>query len=205
MLLLAIPAGAQQMQIWPGWRDTNGPTIEIETEDNVRCRYTQGSRPSVSVATLSSNPNTNLVNTGGNSINNVNPSSQFGGGLLLTIPFGGMPVDGCGRLSALQERRSKLALGAALLDQGLITQEQFQQLGAAIARELGIPAALAPALPTRASYNPPAPVGLGGLLPQADKASPALRSAPVPTSPGRKAGTPINSGLPRRLSPVGPN
>ena len=76
-------------------------------------------------------------------------------------------MDCCRRLAALQERRTKLALGAALLEQGLITKEQFQQLGASIARDLGIPAASpgSLALPTKPVYEPP-PLGLAQPLEQ---------------------------------------
>ncbi|MFZ0407039.1 MAG: hypothetical protein WAM11_02880, partial [Cyanobium sp.] len=79
------PAAAQQLQVWPSFRDTNGPSIEIETEDNVRCRYTQGARPSFSVAGLSTNPNSSVDVTVGNGNGNSNSasSSQLGGGLML--------------------------------------------------------------------------------------------------------------------------
>lgn len=139
-LLVAVPPASaqQQLQVWPGLRDTNGPSIDIETEDNVRCRFTHGARPSFSVAGLSSNPNNNVDVTVGNGNTTNGFSSQLGGGVLLTIPLGGIPVDGCERLVSLQEQRSRLALAASLLEQGLITQEQFQQLGASIARKLGI-------------------------------------------------------------------
>lgn len=151
---------AQQMQIWPGFRDSTGPTIEIETEDNVRCRFSQGARPSFNVAGLSTNAGSSAqVNSGG--ANSSPLASQLGGGVVLSIPFGGTPVEGCGRLSALQERRSKLALGAALLEQGLITQEQFQQLGASIARDLGIPEANASGMPTKPVYVPASPLKMG--------------------------------------------
>ncbi len=164
LTLAADPASAQQLQVWPGFRDTNGPTIEIETEDNVRCRYSQGARPSFSLAGLSANPSTSAQASSGDASSSAT-TSQLGGGLMLTIPFGGSPVNGCGRLSALQERRSQLALGAALLEQGLITQEQFQQLGASIARDLGIPA-VRPATRSldqapKPVYDPPAPVKTG--------------------------------------------
>jgi len=170
---------AYGQQVWPGFHDTNGPTIEIETEDNVRCRYSSGAKPSFSVAGLSSSPistqQTNIGSSGSNSV-----SSQLGGGLLFTIPFGGPHVEGCGRLSALQERRSKLALGAALLEQGLINQEQFQALGAAIARELGIPASSSTALPPRPVYEPPPPLNLSPV--------PAQRSYQPPSRPLNASG-----------------
>jgi hypothetical protein len=171
------PAFGQQ--VWPSFNDTNGPTIEIETEDNVRCRYSSGAKPSFSVAGLSSNPNSNQqVNIGSSGGNSV--SSQLGGGLLLTIPFGGPQVEGCTRLSALQESRSKLALGAALLDQGLINQQQFQALGAAIARELGIPAASSTAMPAKPVYEPPPPLNLAPV--------PARRSEQPPSRPLHSGG-----------------
>ena len=177
---LAQPGVAQQFQVWPALRDTSGPTIEIETEDNVRCRYTQGARPSFSVAGLSANPNTPSQN--GGSFASSSQASQLGGGLLLTIPFGGNSIEGCGRLSALQEQRSKLALGSALLEQGLITQEQFQQLGASIARDLGIsfanPGSLA--LPTKPVYEPPPPLNLA----PASSRKPLGRSGTIPSGSG---------------------
>ena len=160
--LAALPAAAQQLQVWPGFRDTNGPSIEIETEDNVRCRYSEGARPSFSVVGLSTNPSSSAQASSGEASSSAS-ASQLGGGLMLTIPFGGNAVEGCGRLAALQERRSRLALGAALLEQGLISQGQFKQLGASIARDLGIPAASSGslALPTKPVYEPPPPVNLG--------------------------------------------
>jgi hypothetical protein len=172
--LAALPAAAQQLQVWPGFRDANGPSIEIETEDNVRCRYSQGARPSFSVAGLSANPSSSAQ------------ASQLGGGLMLTIPFGGNAVEGCGRLAALQERRSKLALGTSLLEQGLITQEQFQRLGASIARDLGIPAASSGslALPTKPVYEPPPPLNLG----------PAGPSKPSGAKPFKPRFPPIDTG-----------
>jgi hypothetical protein len=170
--LQAAPALSQQ--IWPGFQDTNGPTIEIETEDNVRCRYSSGSKPSFSIAGLSNNPNgSQQVNIGSGSGSSA--ASQLGGGLLITIPFGGPQVEGCGRLSALQERRSKLALGLALLEQGLISQEQFQALGASIARELGIPAANATAVPAKPVYEPPPPLKVLP-LPSKQSQKPSSRS-----------------------------
>jgi len=189
--LAALPAAAQQLQVWPGFRDTNGPSIEIETEDNVRCRYSQGSRPSFSVAGLSANPSSSAQANSGNASSSSATASQLGGGLMLTIPFGGNAVEGCGRLSALQERRSKLALGAALLEQGLITQEQFQQLGASIARDLGIPDASSGslALPTKPVYEPPPPVNLGPAGPSKPSGRPGAtpfkpRFPPVDTGSG---------------------
>ncbi len=218
LTLAANPASAQQLQVWPGFRDTNGPTLEIETEDNVRCRYSQGARPSFSVAGLSANPSTSAQASSGNSSSSA-MVSQLGGGLMLTIPFGGSSVNGCGRLSALQERRSKLALGAALLDQGLITQEQFQQLGASIARDLGIPAASSAASSSehapRPVYEPPPPVRTGaasggqagsrpsGALPGRGPATSATpfkpRFSPVDTGsgaaspPGASGGRPVGA------------
>ncbi|GDX76502.1 hypothetical protein LBMAG41_15780 [Cyanobium sp.] len=185
-------AAAQQLQVWPGLRDTNGPTIEIETEDNVRCRYTQGARPSFSVAGLSTNPSTSTQISNSSSFGGIAQASQLGGGLLLSIPFGGNAVEGCGRLAALQERRSKLALGAALLEQGLITQEQFQQLGASIARDLGIPAASpgSLALPTKPVYKPPPPLNLGPAGPSKPSAAKPFkpRFPPVDTGSGTGSG-----------------
>jgi hypothetical protein len=184
--LAALPAAAQQLQVWPGFRDTNGPSIEIETEDNVRCRYSQGARPSFSVAGLSANPSSSAQANSGNASSSSATASQLGGGLMLTIPFGGNAVEGCGRLAALQERRSKLALGTALLEQGLITQEQFQQLGASIARDLGIPAASSGslALPTKPVYEPPPPVNIG----------PAGPSKPSGAKPFKPRFPPVDTG-----------
>ena len=185
LALAALPAAAQQFQVWPSFRNTNGPSIEIETEDNVRCRYTQGSRPSFSVAGLSTNASSSAQASIGNASSSTT-ASQLGGGLMLTIPFGGSAVEGCERLTALQERRSKLALGSALLEQGLITQEQFQQLGASIARDLGIPAASSGslALPTKPIYDPPPPVNLG----------PAGPSKPSGAKPFKPRFPPVDTG-----------
>ena len=184
--LAALPAAAQQLQVWPGFRDTNGPSIEIETEDNVRCRYSEGARPSFSVAGLSANPSSSAQANSGDASSSSATASQLGAGLMLTIPFGGNAVEGCGRLAALQERRSKLALGTALLEQGLITQEQFQQLGASIARDLGIPAANSGslALPAKPVYEPPPPVDLG----------PAGPSKPSGAKPFKPRFPPIDTG-----------
>jgi hypothetical protein len=52
------------------------------------------------------------------------------------------------------QHRSRLALGAALLEQGLVTQEQLQQLAASIAKQIGIPAGGGASTP--ASSKPPA-------------------------------------------------
>ena len=198
--LAALPAAAQQLQVWPGFRDTNGPSIEIETEDNVRCRYSQGSRPSFSVAGLSANPSSSAQANSGNASSSSASASQLGGGLMLTIPFGGNAVEGCGRLAALQERRSKLALGAALLEQGLITQEQFQQLGASIARDLGIPAASSGslALPTKPVYEPPPPVNLGPTGPSKPSGAKPFkpRFPPVDTGSGTGSGTAPGAAVP---------
>ena len=174
------------------FHDTNGPSIEIETEDNVRCRYNQGARPSFSVAGLSTNPSSSAQASTGNASSSSSASaSQLGGGLMLTIPFGGNSVEGCGRLSALQERRSKLALGAALLEQGLITQEQFQQLGASIARDLGIPAASpgSLALPTKPVYEPPPPVTLGPAGPSKLSGATPFKPRFPPVDTGRGTGS----------------
>lgn len=189
--LAALPAAAQQLQVWPSFRDSNGPSIEIETEDNVRCRYTQGARPSFSVAGLSTNPNSSVDVTVGNGNSNSAISSQLGGGVMLTIPFGGNAVEGCGRLAALQERRSKLALGSALLEQGLITQEQFQQLGASIARDLGIPAASpgSLALPAKPEYEPPPPVNLGPAGPRKPSGATPFKPRFPPVDTGRGTGS----------------
>ena len=192
LTLAANPASAQQLQVWPGFRDTNGPTLEIETEDNVRCRYSQGARPSFSVAGLSANPSTSAQASSGNASSSA-MVSQLGGGLLLTIPFGGSPVNSCGRLSVLQERRSKLALGAALLEQGLITQEQFQQLGASIARDLGIPAASSSDPAPRPVYVPPPPFKTG----PATSATPFKpRFSPVDTGSGTASSPAASGGRP---------
>jgi hypothetical protein len=177
VVLQSGPAVGQQ--VWPNIHDTSGPTIDIETEDNVRCRYSSGAKPSFSLAGLSSNPYSNQQINVGSTIGN-NGSSQLGGGLLLTIPFGGPQVEGCGRLSALQEQRSKLALGAALLEQGLINQEQFQSLGASIARELGIPASSSTAMPAKPVYEPPPPLKLSPVSTQRSIRSPAKQSSPPP-------------------------
>jgi len=197
--LAAMPAAAQQLQVWPGFRDTNGPSIEIETEDNVRCRYSEGARPSFSVAGLSTNPSSSAQASSGEASSSAS-ASQLGGGLMLTIPFGGNAVEGCGRLAALQERRSKLALGAALLEQGLITQDQFQQLGASIARDLGIPAASSGslALPTKPVYEPPPPVNLGPAGPSKPSAAKPFkpRFPPVDTGSGTGSGTAPGAAVP---------
>ena len=198
--LAAQPAAAQQLQVWPGFRDTNGPSIEIETEDNVRCRYSQGARPSFSVAGLSANPSSSAQANSGNASSSSATASQLGGGLMLTIPFGGNAVEGCGRLAALQERRSKLALGAALLEQGLITQEQFQQLGASIARDLGIPAASSGslALPTKPVYEPPPPVNIGPAGPSKPSGAKPFkpRFPPVDTGSGATTGATVPAAAP---------
>ena len=197
LTLAADPASAQQLQVWPGFRDTNGPTIEIETEDNVRCRYSQGARPSFSVSGLSANPSTSAQASSSNASSSA-MVSQLGGGLMLTIPFGGSSVNGCGRLSALQEQRSKLALGAALLEQGLITQEQFQQLGASIARDLGIPGANSAASASnqapRPAYEPPPPFKTGGATsatpfkPRFSPVNTGSGAASPPAAPGERPG-----------------
>ena len=146
------------------------------------------------MAGLSINPN-NAVDASIASNSNSAIASQLGGGLLLTIPFGGGAVDGCGRLTALQEHRSRLALGAALLEQGLITQEQFQQLGASIAKQIGIPAgggASAPAA-SRPVYVPPPPLNTG---PATSKPS-GNRPVGSPASPGaavQQRFPPLNTG-----------
>ena len=198
--LAAQPASAQQFQVWPSFRDSNGPSIEIETEDNVRCRYTQGARPSVSVAGLSANPSSSAQANSGNASSSSATASQLGGGLMLTIPFGGNAVEGCGRLAALQERRSKLALGTALLEQGLITQEQFQQLGASIARDLGIPAASSGslALPTKPVYEPPPPVNIGPAGPSKPSGAKPFkpRFPPVDTGSGATPGATVPAAAP---------
>jgi hypothetical protein len=198
--LAALPAAAQQLQVWPGFRDTNGPSIEIETEDNVRCRYSQGARPSFSVAGLSANPSSSAQANSGNASSSSATASQLGGGLMLTIPFGGNAVEGCGRLAALQERRSKLALGTALLEQGLITQEQFQQLGASIARDLGIPAASSGslALPTKPVYEPPPPVNIGPAGPSKPSGAKPFkpRFPPVDTGSGAAPGATVPAAAP---------
>jgi hypothetical protein len=193
LVVRGLPVSAQQIQVWPSFRDTDGPTIEIETEDNVRCRYSSGARPSFSVAGLTTNPN-NAVDASIASNSNNAIASQLGGGVLLTIPFGGGAVDGCGRLTALQEHRSRLALGAALLEQGLISQEQFQQLGASIAKQIGISAggASSPAA-SRPVYVPPPP-----LKPSPATAQPSgNRPVGSPTSPGaavQQRFPPLNTG-----------
>lgn len=177
----------------------NGPSIEIETEDNVRCRYTQGARPSFSVAGLSTNPSSSAQASIGNASTSTT-ASQLGGGLMLTIPFGGSAVEGCERLTALQERRSKLALGSALLEQGLITQEQFQQLGASIARDLGIPAASSGslALPTKPVYVPPPPLNLGPAGPSKPSGAKPFkpRFPPVDTGSGTSSGAAPGAAVP---------
>ena len=176
---------AMSQQVWPNINDTSGPPIDIETEDNVRCRYSSGAKPSFSVAGLSSNPYSNQQINIGSAIGN-SAASQLGGGLLLTIPFGGPQVEGCGRLSALQEQRSKLALGAALLEQGLINQEQFQSLGASIARELGIPISSSAAMPAKPVYEPPPPLKLSPVSSQRSIRPQAKQSTPLPRPvPGR--------------------
>jgi hypothetical protein len=198
--LAAQPAAAQQLQVWPSFRDSNGPSIEIETEDNVRCRYSQGARPSFSVAGLSANPSSSAQANSGNASSSSATASQLGGGLMLTIPFGGNAVEGCGRLAALQERRSKLALGTALLEQGLITQEQFQQLGASIARDLGIPAASSGslALPTKPVYEPPPPVNIGLAGPSKPSGAKPFkpRFPPVDTGSGAAPGATVPAAAP---------
>jgi hypothetical protein len=198
--LAAQPAAAQQLQVWPSFRDSNGPSIEIETEDNVRCRYSQGARPSFSVAGLSANPSSSAQANSGNASSSSATASQLGGGLMLTIPFGGNAVEGCGRLAALQERRSKLALGTALLEQGLITQEQFQQLGASIARDLGIPAASSGslALPTKPVYEPPPPLNLGPAGPSKPSGAKPFkpRFPPVDTGSGAAPGATVPAAAP---------
>jgi hypothetical protein len=196
LIVRDLPVSAQQIQVWPSFRDANGPTIEIETEDNVRCRYSSGARPSFSVAGLTSNAN-NAVNASiaSNSNSNSAIGSQLGGGVLLTIPFGSGAVDGCGRLKALQEHRTRLALGAALLEQGLITQEQFQQLGASIAKQIGIPAGGGASVPaaSRPVYVPPPPLNTG---PATSKPS-GNRPIGSPASPGaavKQRFSPLNTG-----------
>ena len=188
LILSGQQASAQQMQVWPSFRDSNGPSIEIETEDNVRCRYSQGARPSFSMAGLSFNPNSSSVDvTVGNGNTTSAMTSQLGGGLMLTIPFGGNTVDGCGRLTALQENRSKLALGSALLEQGLITQEQFQQLGASIAKQLGIAStgASPSGRSTKQVYVPPPPLNLGPASPTRPAGQPGgIQPAGGPTTSG---------------------
>jgi hypothetical protein len=202
LIVRGLPVSAQQIQVWPSFRDTDGPTIEIETEDNVRCRYSSGARPSFSVAGLTTNPN-NAVDASIASNSNSAIASQLGGGVLLTIPFGGGAVDGCGRLTALQEHRSRLALGAALLEQGLITQEQFQQLGASIAKQIGISAGGA-SLPaaSRPVYVPPSP-----LKPSPATAQPSgNRPVGSPTSPGaavQQRLPPLNTGAGALPQPPG--
>ena len=209
LTLAADPASAQQLQVWPGFRDTNGPTIEIETEDNVRCRYSQGARPSFSVAGLSANPSTTAQASSGDA-NSSATASQLGGGLMLTIPFGGSSVNGCGRLSALQEQRSKLALGTALLEQGLITQEQFQQLGASIARDLGIPATRSGASSSdqapKPVYEPPPPLKTGAASAGQPGSGPATSATPFkprfpPVDTGSGAASPrgVSGGRPQAL------
>jgi len=47
-VLQSGPAVGQQ--VWPNIQGTSGPTIDIETEDNVRCRYSSGAKPSFSLA-----------------------------------------------------------------------------------------------------------------------------------------------------------
>jgi len=157
-------------------------------------RYSEGARPSFSVAGLSANPSSSAQANSGNASSSSASASQLGGGLMLTIPFGGNAVEGCGRLAALQERRSKLALGAALLEQGLITQEQFQQLGASIARDLGIPAASSGSLtlPTKPVYEPPPPVNIGPSGPSKPSGAKPFqpRFPPVDTGSGTGSGTP---------------
>ena len=77
--LAALPAAAQQLQVWPGFRDTNGPSIEIETEDNGRCRYSEDARPSFSGAGLGTNPSSSVAVTVGNGNSAI--ASQLSGGL----------------------------------------------------------------------------------------------------------------------------
>jgi hypothetical protein len=207
LILGCLPASAQQyMQVWPGLRDTNGPSIEIETEDNVRCRFTHGARPSFSVAGLSTNPSNGVDGTFNNDFNNYNSSSasQLGGGLLLSIPFGGTRVDSCAKLTNLQEQRSRLSLASTLLEQGLITQEQFQQLGSSIAKQLGItgpspsggtstkPVYVSPPpLNTGAGANPAAarpPAGQSGGAAYSQRFPPLNTGAGAGPSPGMPAG-----------------
>ena len=179
LMLISLPASAQQYQVWPSLRDTDGPTIDIETEDNVRCRFSHGARPSFSVAGLSSNPNANANNQstfGG--VSNVATGSLLGGGLLLTIPFGGHKVEGCGRLTALQEQRSKLALGTSLLEQGLISQEQYQQLGDSIAKELGLSGSGGMPPTPKLIYESPPPLMTVPARPDVSSGRPTIRGRP---------------------------
>ena len=203
LILAGLPATAQQyLQVWPGMRDTNGPSIEIETEDNVRCRFTHGARPSFSVAGLSTNPNNGVDGAFNDNFNNYNsPSaSQLGAGVLLSIPFGGTRVDGCAKLATLQEQRSRLSLASTLLEQGLITQEQFQQLGSSIAKQLGItgpgPSGGPSAKPV---YVPPPPLNTG-----AAGANPAAARPPGSQSGGAAYSQrfpPLNTGAGAAPSP----
>jgi hypothetical protein len=204
LALWSLAGSAQQLQVWPGFHDSAGPTIEIETEDNVRCRFSQGARPSFNVAGLSTNPGSSGQASSGNASGSP-AGSQLGGGIVLSIPFGGTSVDGCGRLSALQERRSKLALGAALLEQGLISQEQFQQLGASIARDLGIPAATASGMPSKPVYVPASPLKIGP-APGGDSKAPSAnrpKFSPVKTdtAPAPQGG----SGHPKGAAKAAPS
>jgi hypothetical protein len=137
------------------------------------------------VAGLSTNPNNGVdgaFNDNFNSYNSYNSSSasQLGGGVLLSIPFGGTRVDGCAKLATLQEQRSRLSLASSLLEQGLITQEQFQQLGSSIAKQLGItgpgPSGGPSAKPV---YVPPPPLNTG-----AAGANPAAARPPASQSGG---------------------
>jgi hypothetical protein len=110
------------------------------------------------------------------------------------------------------QHRSRLALGAALLEQGLITQEQLQQLAASIAKQIGIPAgggASAPASskpsgnrPVGSSASPgaavqqhfpPLNIGAGATPQRPGRPKPAKGTPP----PGRSRRSHRSSGKPR--------
>ena len=130
-LLLWAPsaARAQMFSLWPQIQRPTGGSLELESRDGDRCRQHRGDRASVSIAGLGGAPDRPLDSGDSYGIGYGGLLDGIGGGVMVSVPFGGGATGDCRRLLQLQEARSELELARSLMEEGLMNQEQYEALG----------------------------------------------------------------------------
>jgi hypothetical protein len=135
MLLVAPGAArAQIFSLWPQIQRPAGGSLELNTRDGDKCQHHRGDRPSFSFAGLGGAPDPPVKTDSQDGFGYGDLIDGIGGGVFLSIPFGGGRLGDCRRLLQLQEARAELELARKLLDEGLLEREQYEALGRRLQR-----------------------------------------------------------------------
>ena len=133
-LLCGGPSLANGIISNPGRYD--GGSLGVQTQTGSNCSSSAPDRPSFS---LVGGKRSKDYDNYGDRFSRGNDTTDFVGGAVITIPFGGPQLGDCSALLEMEEQRSRLDLAITLFEAGAMSAEELRAVAAEIKGNLEFP------------------------------------------------------------------